>query len=78
MERRKAGRLRKIEGITITWRRRKPGLVFREVWDRCRAHEGYQELKNILREQKKWKKMERQESEQFKVEEIKMEQDSKI
>ncbi|KAF3018794.1 hypothetical protein E8E14_001828 [Neopestalotiopsis sp. 37M] len=32
-------------------------LVFRQVWERCRAHEGYQELKQeFLEEQKVWEK----------------------
>lgn len=34
--------------------------VFREVWERCRGHEGYAELKKVfLREQKVWLEMER-------------------
>jgi hypothetical protein len=33
--------------------------VFREVWERCRNHEGYQEMKKeFLREQKEWLKTE--------------------
>ncbi|KAK8137883.1 hypothetical protein PG984_001263 [Apiospora sp. TS-2023a] len=32
-------------------------LVFREVWERCRAHEGYQRRKvEFLAEQKEWEK----------------------
>ncbi|KAE8450392.1 hypothetical protein EG329_006466 [Mollisiaceae sp. DMI_Dod_QoI] len=33
--------------------------IFREVWERCKAHEGYQEMKKVfLKEQKKWVEME--------------------
>jgi hypothetical protein len=81
MARRKAGKAEKNRGYDDHEAKEKASLVFREVWDGCRAHKGYQEPKNFLREQKKWKEMERQESEQFRVEvdeEIKMEQDSKI
>lgn len=38
--------------------------IFREVWNRCRAHEGYQKKKEkFLKEQKVWDK-ERKESSQ--------------
>jgi len=38
--------------------------VFREVWERCKAHEGYQELKKeFQREQKEWIKSEPKDAE---------------
>jgi hypothetical protein len=34
-----------------------PGRIFKEVWERCRAHEGYQRLKEqFLVEQKEWER----------------------
>lgn len=37
-------------------------LVFRSVWEDCRAHEGYQGLKErFMKEQKEWDKVERRE-----------------
>ena len=33
------------------------GRIFKEVWERCKAHEGYQRLKEqFLVEQKNWEK----------------------
>jgi hypothetical protein len=33
------------------------GRIFKEVWERCKAHEGYQRLEErFLVEQKKWEK----------------------
>ena len=35
--------------------------IFREVWERCRAHEGYQELKtDFLKEHKEWLEIKRE------------------
>ncbi|KAI0203630.1 hypothetical protein F4808DRAFT_457898 [Astrocystis sublimbata] len=35
-------------------------MVFREVWERCKAHEGYQRRKEaFLKEQKEWEKSEK-------------------
>lgn len=34
--------------------------IFREVWERCKAHGGYQGMKKVfLKEQKEWLEMER-------------------
>jgi hypothetical protein len=34
--------------------------IFRDVWERCKRHEGYQNLKkNFQREQKEWLEMEK-------------------
>ena len=42
--------------------------VFRLVWERCRNHEGYQELKKqFLKEQKEWFEM--KEDQEVKIEE---------
>jgi hypothetical protein len=31
------------------------GRIFKEVWEKCKAHEGYQRLKEeFLKEQKEW------------------------
>jgi len=36
--------------------------IFKEVWERCKAHEGYNELKKeFLREQKEWDELQKDE-----------------
>jgi hypothetical protein len=48
----------------------KASLVFRETWEKCKAHEGYQKLKDqFLREQKAWERSMKKGEESLKVEE---------
>jgi hypothetical protein len=45
--------------------------IFKVVWERCKAHEGYNELKKqFVKEQKEWEKMQKDERDGIKEEEV--------
>jgi len=57
----KGNTIEKSEGHEGKAEKEEASRIFREVWERCRVHEGYLELKKeFLREQKEWLKTESQ------------------
>ncbi|RDW80833.1 hypothetical protein BP5796_05531 [Coleophoma crateriformis] len=53
----KGNRIEKSGGHAGREEKERASLIFREVWDRCRQHEGYQRMKGeFLMEQKEWTK----------------------
>ena len=58
------------KGVEFQGKREKEeaSMLFREVWERARAHEGYRKRKGeFLKEQKEWDKAQKLEKEKFEV-----------
>lgn len=54
----KGNKIEKSGGHAGKEEKERASLIFRDTWDRCRQHEGYQRLKaEFLQEQKEWMKM---------------------